>query len=137
MNKRLSAAFNKWKLNTAIAAFQEKQQMTKDEKKAKPIQEALNVLSKYKGNDTSFLTRLAENEKMTTPDRIKSSSVAQITKQNGKPPISPVKERSPSSSAGISSLDLLQEETENFAKLSSTLVDKDIDPETKRRMLCK
>jgi hypothetical protein len=131
VNKRVSAAFNKWKFNTAIAVFEEKQRKEQEENRSEPVQDAVNILAKYKdasgntsNNDKSYSSRLASDSTYNPSNYSSPPSKAFSGEENA-------------SSPRNQSLDLLQEETENFAKLSLTLVDKDIDPETKRRMLCK
>lgn len=124
VNKKLSSAFNKWKLNAALIGFQEKQRKELEENKRKPVQDALKILSNHKDGETSFLSRLVEAEQDVNAFQVSS-------KPNN------VIHSSPSNNPNDTSLDMIHSETEDFAKLSLTLVDKDIDAETKRRLLCK
>lgn len=128
VSKRLSSAFNKWKLNAALIGLQEKMRKEQEGNKRKPIQDAVKILSNHKNDETSFLARLAEAEKKDVSAFQTSSNpnVANIAIHS-----------SPSSKPNDSHLDIIHNETEDFAKLSLTLVDNDIDAETKRHLLCK
>lgn len=139
LNKRLSAAFNKWKLNATLMAIEEKRRKEEAEQKSKPLLEAISVLSKYTDQarqESSFLSRLAD----TRPKAFTVTTTTTIGGTQDQLPNESTPTRKPTAvsySPHNESLDLLQDETEHFAKLSHALLDKDTDPETKRKVLSK
>lgn len=136
MYKRLSAGFNKWKLVTTIAAVQERQK----EENEKNARNSVNGSDGRYREDIQFPWEDRRQQMSSAVTTATSSILAEPSQPRA---VSPTKSIYTSTKSALhdrkhqQELSYLEHETDGFEKLSMTLLDKDIEPDAKRKMLCK
>lgn len=153
--KKLSASFNKWKLFAALKAMAEQRAGTmvvSDLKSADAVGDAIDLLNRYKETESNLVSRIVnggniQNIRFPWQDRRVEQS-EDILRESLDRPSAPSStgiyhQKEPSITVKNHSYtpDEAMQEYEHqysgFVRLSNTLLDKDTDPETKRKLLCK
>lgn len=153
--KKLSASFNKWKLFAALTAMAEHKpgsMVVAEAKSADAVGDAIDLLNRYKETESNLITRIVNGGNMqniTFPwqDRRVDASEDMLRDSLDPPPASTNNNNNYHHEPSITiehhsytpdeAMLEYEHQYSGFVRLSNTLLDKDTDPETKRKLLCK